>query len=339
MTTDRPNVLLLMADDTFAQLFDAERLRRLAASAAPGADVHAADLAGPDALARFARAEVLITGWGVPTLTAELLDAATRLRAVLHAAGSVKAMLPDDAAWRRGLLVTSAAEANAVPVAEFTLAAVLQAGKRVLDHADAYRRHAGAPHDWRTAMPPTSNYGRTVGIVGLSRIGRRVARLLQGHDVRVLAYDPYADSESATALGVTLVPLDDLLARSEIVTLHAPALPSTRHMLDAARLALLPDGATLVNTARGALVDTDALTAECVSGRLTAVLDVTEPEPLPAGSPLYTLPNVQLTPHIAGALGTEVRRLADAALDELERYRAGSAPLYPVTAADLARIA
>jgi phosphoglycerate dehydrogenase-like enzyme len=119
------------------------------------------------------------------------------------------------------------------------------------------------------------------------------------------------------------VELDELCARSHVVTLHAPALPSTRHMIDAARLALLRDGATLVNTARGVLVDTDALTAELLTGRISAVLDHTDPERLPDESPLYTLPNVFMTPHIAGSVGNELARLGAAAVAEIERFAVG----------------
>ncbi|MEU8144925.1 NAD(P)-dependent oxidoreductase [Nonomuraea sp. NPDC048901] len=134
-----------------------------------------------------------------------------------------------------------------------------------------------------------SNYRRVVGIVGLSHTGRRVAHLLRSFDLTVLASDPYATEADAQALGTTLVPLPDLLHRSDIVTLHAPSLPETRNLLNADRLALLPDHATVINTARGSLIDTGALTAECVSGRLSAILDVTDPEPLPVDSPLFGL--------------------------------------------------
>ena len=151
----------------------------------------------------------------------------------------------------------------------------------------------------------------------------------------MLVYDPYLTED----LGAQPRELDALLAESDVVSLHAPALPSTRHMLDARRLALLRDGAVVINTARGALIDHEALIAELRGGRLSAILDVTEPEPLPPDSPLYELPNVILTPHIAGALGTEVVRLGDAAIDELARYAAGEPFLHPLTAADLDRVA
>jgi phosphoglycerate dehydrogenase-like enzyme len=130
-----------------------------------------------------------------------------------------------------------------------------------------------------------------------------------------------------------------LLAAADVVSLHAPALPETHALLDRRRLALMRDGAILVNTARGWLVDGDALTAELVSGRLDAVLDTTEPEILPADSPLYDLPNVFLTPHIAGALGRETERLGAHAVAEIERFARGEPFHYPVRREELARLA
>src|SRR5690606_32960603 len=115
--------------------------------------------------------------------------------------------------------------------------------------------------------------------------------------------DPFADAAKVAAAGAELVPLADLLPRVDVLTLHAPALAATRHMIGRAELAALRDGAVLINTARGSVLDHDALLAECRDGRIDAVLDVTEPEPLPADSPLLTLDNVAVTPHIAGSLG------------------------------------
>ncbi|MCX5192700.1 hydroxyacid dehydrogenase [Streptomyces sp. NBC_00249] len=275
----------------------------------------------PELGGRLARAEVLFTGWGCPPVDAEALRRMPRLRAVVHAAGSVKQHVTE-ACWERGLLVSSAAAANALPVAEYTLAAILFANKRVLQSAHAYRAARG-PIDLLERYPEVGNYRRTVGVVGASLIGRRVLELLRPFDLRVLVHDPYADPGELAALGGEACALDELLRRSDVVSLHAPALPQTRHLLDASRLALMPDGATLVNTARGSLVDTVALTEELVAGRLHAVLDHTEPEVLPATSPLFNLPNVLLTPHVAGSLGGELERLAAAAVAELERYARG----------------
>ncbi|WP_327359052.1 hydroxyacid dehydrogenase [Streptomyces sp. NBC_01304] len=266
-------------------------------------------------------AEVLLTGWGCPVVDRAALRRMPRLKAVVHSAGSVKHHITD-ACWQRGIEVTTAAAANALPVAEYTLAAILFANKRVLDGAHAYRAARGRVH-LLDRFPDVGNYRRTVGLVGASRIGRRVVELLKPFDVRVLMYDPTLTPADAAGLGVEQVGLDALALRSDVVSIHAPELPATRHLFDAARLSLMPDGATLINTARGSLVDTEALTKELQSGRLHAVLDHTEPEILPADSPLFTLPNVLLTPHLAGSIGGELHRLADAAIDELARYAEG----------------
>jgi phosphoglycerate dehydrogenase-like enzyme len=306
----RVAVVMLMREDLPARLFDPARLAAVAA------------------LVPLEAAEVVLSGWGCPPLDAARLERAPALRAIVHAAGGVKGHVTD-ACWDRGLLVSTAAAANAEPVAEYTLARILLANKAADRMAREYRSRR-APIDLVSEFPDVGNLGKTVGIVGLSRIGRRVVELLEPFDLHVLVSDPYVEGS---------VELDALLAASDVVSLHAPSLPSTRHMLDARRLALLRDGATLINTARGALIDQDALVAELVRGRIDAVIDVTEPEVLPAGSPLYELPNVVLTPHIAGALGVEVRRLGDSALDELERFARGEPFAHPVTRADLDRIA
>jgi phosphoglycerate dehydrogenase-like enzyme len=301
---------MMMRADLPARLFDEARLAAVAD------------------LVALEQAEVVLSGWGCPPLDAELLARAPNLRAVVHAAGGVKGHVTD-ACWERGLLVSTAAGANAEPVAEYTLARILLANKAAGRMAGEYRARRAAI-DLIGEFPDIGNLGKTVGIVGLSRIGKRVVELLAPFDLDVVFSDPYVEGG---------VELDDLLRASDVVSLHAPSLPSTRHMLDARRLSLLLDGATLINTARGALIDQEALVAELVAGRIDAVIDVTEPEVLPPDSPLYDLPNVVLTPHVAGALGVEVRRLGDSALDELERYARGEPFAHPVTRADLARIA
>lgn len=302
-----------------SQLFDDRRRARLE---------HLVDLVRPDAVAALDEAsagdiadvEVLVTGWNAPRLTAEVLDRMPKLRVVVHAAGTVKTFVTDEV-FARGVRVTSVADANAVPVAEYTFAAILFGAKRAKPLAEWYRRH-------RTSRDVTGvhwlgAYGITVGVIGASRTGRRVISLLQTIDAAVQVYDPYCTPAEAADLGVALVGLDDLLATSDVVSVNAPATPETRHMLDARRIALMRDGTVLVNTARGSLIDHEALLPHLVDGRLDAVLDVASPEPPPPDSPLYDLPNVLLTPHIAGALGNEVGRLGRAAVDELAAYLDG----------------
>ena len=280
--------------------------------------------------------ELLLTGWGCPHIDAETLLAAPLLRTVVHAAGSVKQFI-HPVVFDRGVVVSSAAAANAVPVAEYTMAALVLAGKQAFTRA---RWYAGAEPsgDWRSGAG-TGLYGRTVGVVGASRIGRLVLERLRDFDLRVLLNDPYVDRAEAARLGTELVELDEMFRRADVVSLHAPALAATRHIVDDRRLAMLRDGATVINTARGSLVETDALTRHCATGRIFAVLDVTEPEPLPAGHPLLHLPNVLVTPHLAGAQGRDLRLLGQYAVDEVERLVTGRPLCGVVGAVDLCRIA
>lgn len=320
-----------MDAETFALQFREPELARLREVADVGDPVRVGELDGPLARRRLADADVLITSWGVPALTAERLLAAPRLRAVLHAAGSVRGFVGPEV-WRRGIHVSAAADMNAVPVAEFTFAAIVMAGKKAPFLA-ARSRDEGRQPVWAQlrSREDLSNCDRTIGVVGFSRIGRRVVDLLRLLENReVLVADPYADPVQVAEAGARLVGLHELLRCSEALTLHAPALPSTCRLIGASELALLPDGATVINTARGAILDHDALVAECATGRLDAILDVTDPEPLPPGHPLLTLPNVMVTPHVAGSLGAEARRLTAHALGELERWVVGEPLVSPV---------
>jgi len=335
--TPRPTALMAMAAGLSDRFFSPALRQRLDEFVDVVPDLVVQDFSSAPARAALARAEVLITGWFCPPVTAAVLDDAPNLRAIVHAAGSVKGHLAP-ACWDRGIVVSTAAAANALPVAEYTLAAILGAAKGMRQIERVYRSRR-AYVDLVAEYPGIGTYRRTVGIVGASRIGRRVAELLRPFDLVLSIHDPYLSAPEAEALGARLTTLDELLAGSDIVTLHAPLLPSTRHLIDAAALARMPDDATLINTARGALVDQDALVAELVTGRLNAVLDVTEPEVLPSDSPLFDLPNVVLTPHMAGAQGNELHRLAASAVEEVRRYVTGEPFAHPVVVRDLARIA
>ncbi|MBD3942612.1 hydroxyacid dehydrogenase [Microbacterium sp. NEAU-LLC] len=270
--------------------------------------------------------ELLIVGWGAKVDPDEL-DSFTALRAIVHWSGGNGAM--DGPASSRGIPISSARAANAIPVAEFTLAMITLAAK---DAFWASRTYTAEQRfiDREAELPDTGLYLTTVGIVGASTIGRLVMRKLQSSEVRVLLFDPYASPPDAAALGAELI--DDLAvlaAGSDLLSIHAPEMPSTIGMVSAEVLAALPDGATVINTARGALIDQEALVAELRTGRLRAVLDVTEPDPLPAGHPLYELPNVFLTPHLAGSMGNELRRLGETALAEVERFLVGAPFAHP----------
>lgn len=315
----RPHALVVMSRSSFEAHFDADRIARLADMAALGEPLWTDELDSDLVRKRLAEVEVLVTSWGAPQLTPERLAAAPALRAVLHCAGSVRGLV-DEEVYGRGIRVSSGADANATPVAEYTLAAIIFAGKKApFLAADEQRAYGG----WGSVKGygDLSNYGRTVGIVGFSRIGRKVVDLLRVlGGTTCLVADPHADPEEVARAGATLVDLEELLPQVDVLSLHAPELRETRHLIGAEQLRLLPDHATVINTARGSLIDSDALAAECLSGRLFAILDVTDPEPLPAQSPLRGLGRVMVTPHVAGSLGTEIGRLTDHALDELVRW-------------------
>jgi len=333
---ERPVALLAMHPWALPELFPPELLDRLRTLVRIDPDANLTSFRSGAATAALRDAEILLTGWGCPHLDGAALAAAARLRAVIHTAGTVKRHV-GPAVFARGVAVSSAAQANAVPVAEYTVAALVFAAKRVFarSHWFAQDRAAG---DWRSGAG-TGLYDRTVGVIGASRIGRLVLERLRAFDVRLLLADPYVTARQARALGAELVEVDELCRRSDLITLHAPALPETRHLLDARRLALLKDGATLINTGRGSLVDTAALTVHCAEGRIDAVLDVTDPDPLPPGDPLLRLPNVLVTPHLAGSQGHELRRLGEFAVAEVGRFVRGEPLLGAIHGEELHRIA
>jgi phosphoglycerate dehydrogenase-like enzyme len=287
----------------------------------------------------LAEIEIIVGGWGCNVLDEDLLAGMPKLRLLAYAAGTVKNTVTN-ATWARGVAVSSAAAANAVPVAEFTFAAIVMIAKDVFRTRDRHRTLRGQePVSGTGPAGELGTRGLRVGIVGASTIGRLVIERLASLDVDVAVFDPYLDDDGARALGVGRMEIDALFGWADVVTLHAPELPETRHLVDARRLARLHDGGWLINTARGAIVDTKALTRECVSGRLCAFIDTPDPEPLPADSPLYDLSNVVLTPHIAGSLGTEISRMGDLAVAEVRRFLSNEPLQHEVRADELGRIA
>ena len=333
-----PKIAFAMAADKTKFVFDAQALDRLGRNCEIVRQAPLSEFSSAEARAVLAQIDVLITGWGCPTISADVLKAAPRLQLIAHAAGTVKYML-DPAVYSAGITVTHAADANAVPVAEFTLAAIIFANKRMFEMRDRYRADPSRSSTYALADEPIGNYHRTVGLVGASRIGRKVAKFLQGFDFTVVVSDPFVQADDPLLAGAELVSLETLMARSDVVSIHAPSLPTTRAMIGASQLKLMRDGAAFINTARGALVDEEALIAELQTGRIHAVIDVTDPEIPDPSSPLYTLPNVFLTPHVAGAIGTERLRLGELVVDEIERFIAGTPLEYAVEPGLLERLA
>ena len=274
------------------------------------------------ALARAAAdATIIMTGWGTPPLTMvhDWHPARSPLRLVAHTAGTIKALVPR-VALERGLAVTTANLALAEAVAEFTVGLMITARRNLFM---VLRRAAcGA-----AAVPLASQRelrGCTVGIIGASAIGQRVLHLLRALGVRCLLADPFCDAALAHALGAEHCSLDALLERCDVVSLHAPITPATIGMLGAAQFARMRDGALFINTARGVLVDHDALLAELQHGRLLAVLDVTDPvEPLPPDSPFRQLETCVVLPHMAAVTLEARERQSAMVVAEIERWLAG----------------
>jgi phosphoglycerate dehydrogenase-like enzyme len=289
-------------------------------------------------LAAVRGAEIIITGWTARNVDDAQLEACPGLKLVAHAAGSVKGIF-NPRFLERGVRVTSAAAINSGFVGEFSFGMMLCAQKAVFQyHMDSMngiwdRR----PHlDWMREP-----YGATVGVIGASFAGRRMIELCRTLYLEaILLYDPYVSADEARDMGAEKVEdLDELMRRSHVVSLHTPNIPETRHMINADNLALMQDHAIFINTARGACVDEEALTAELVNGRLFACLDVTHPEPPAPDSPLWGLPNCVLTPHIAGSIKENALMHGKAVADSIEAFLAGGTVPYEVPLEHLDRLA
>ncbi|QGN33697.1 hydroxyacid dehydrogenase [Microlunatus sp. Gsoil 973] len=274
----------------------------------------------PAARAALAEVDVLLTSWGCPTIDEDVLGHAPRLRAVVHAAGTVKT-IAGDGVWSRDLPVSSMADLNALPVAEYVLAMILLENKRVLPVIEEHRRTRKFPDE--SVYVGAGNYRKRVGLISASKVGRRVAELLLPFDLEVVIADPYCPTDEIESLGASKIELAELFATCDIVSLHTPLLPQTIGMITGELLGRMADGATFINTARGKIVDHEALIKEAATGRIRVILDVTDPEPLPEDSPLWDLPDVVLTPHLAGSKGRELDRMADGAVSEINRIAAG----------------
>jgi phosphoglycerate dehydrogenase-like enzyme len=288
--------------------------------------------------AELADVRFLFSGWGPPRLDAATLAFFPKLEAVFYGAGTISGVVCDDF-WATGLPICSAWGANAVPVAEFTFAQIILALKQV-HRFPAFLRKAR-----NSARPPHFEsggaFGTTVGLVSLGMIGRRVATLLRNLDVHVIAYDPFCSPAAAKELGVELVgSLTDVFVRSRVVSLHAPIKPETTGMITGELVGMLPPGGALINTARGILVREDELIAVLRKRTdLSAILDVVYPEPAAPDSPLYDLPNVFLTSHIAGSAGGECARMGRYMVDECRRFLAKEPLQWSVSREAFARMA
>lgn len=280
--------------------------------------------------ADFADVEIVFSTWGMPKLTEqEIALCLPRLKCVFYAAGSVQSFARPFLV--RGVKVFSAWAANAVPVAEYTVAQILLATKGFF--AQTRLMQAQRLADAKERIRATrGNYGARVGLIGCGMIGSMVAERLKSYHLEVAAFDPFLSAERAASLGVKRVTLEELFATSLVVSNHLANNEQTKGMLNGELFEKLAPYATFLNTGRGAqVVEQDLVRVLQERPDLTAVLDVTYPEPPVADHPFYTLPNCFLTPHIAGSIGDEVVRMAEYMEVELAAYLAGEPTKYEVS--------
>ena len=320
----KPKVFVLPSGQLQDQLFPEPVRQRLADIAEPIFNTHTQPLTSDGLAALLPDFRVLLTGWGAPQLAPSLLDAAKSLRLVAHAAGSIHFLLPEPPSdfFRRGLRVTSATPTMSRYVAEHALCLAIACLRRISRFREEMK---GTELWWGTSSPldPETLVEQRVGLVGLGSISWELIRLLEPFRCEIWAFSTHADPAVATGKNVKLVSLDELLANCPVIFLLAAVRPDTIKLINRARLKLLRDGSVLVNTARGALVDEDALIDELKAGRLWAGLDVTHPEPPASDSPLRTLPNVLLTPHVGGPVPSRYWEMAAFVVEEIARFIQG----------------
>lgn len=262
--------------------------------------------------------DVLVCGWGTPCLDESVLRYANRLKLVAYVCGSV-ANVVSDAMYDRGIRILSGNEIFAVSVAEGTIAYMLTA----LRYIPFYVNHMRA-EGWR----PNENYsrgllGKTVGIVGYGAISRHLLGLLRPFGVKIKLYSGHMTQEEAAALGVEKASLEEIFSTCDVVSLHCARNAKNYHLVDSRLLSMLRDGAVLVNTARGDVIDEEALAKEAATGRIRVVLDVYEEEPLSMSSSLRGMDNVILMPHKGGPTQDLRPDAARIVLEDVARFQRG----------------
>jgi phosphoglycerate dehydrogenase-like enzyme len=269
--------------------------------------------------------EFLLGTWGFPVCLAERMAKLPRLRAVLYAGGSVKAFARPF--LERGIPVINGRAANASAVAEFCLAQIVLCNKGYFENTRMCRNPATARQT--VAFTGPGNAGVKVALLGYGAIARHLRILLRPFDIAVLVADPTLSESVEEQDNIRLVGRDQAFAEATVVTNHLPDLPQLQRVIGLEQFGRMLPHATFINTGRGRQVDEDALAA-VFSRRpdLTALLDVTHPEPPHPGSPLYSLPNVQISSHIAGVVGNERMRFIDVILADVARLRRGLPPLH-----------
>ncbi len=316
------------APEHISNVYSAETRERLSALTGIEDKIYsrASVLATPE---KFHDVQYIFATWGFPSFTEdEIRDAFPALECVFYSAGSVQEFARPF--LNCGVKVFSAWAANGVPVAEYTVAQIILAGKGFLPLMREYSSGGLATFEKRMVYP--GSFGGSVGIVGAGMIGKLVIERLRGYRLNVLVFDPFLPDEKAKELGVCKCPLEELFSECQVVSNHLANNAQTRGILDYGLFCRMRPHSAFINTGRGAqVVEDDLVRILTERPDITAMLDVTFPEPVAAGHPFFSLPNCFLTPHIAGSMGDEVRRMGEYMLDEYELYVAGKPCRYEIT--------
>ena len=274
-------------------------------------------------------AEVIVSSWGGAILDEELLAAMPKLRMYFYGAGTIQGLM-SDAAWDRGVRITNAVAANAIPVAEFCLSQIPFS----LKHGWKYMQLAKAdnPQFWQCNKLVPGNYGSKIGIVSFGQIARKTCEILKPFDLQVMVSTGYQDAKLAEELGITYTSMEKIFKTCDVVSIHLPSNERTRNLIGNKLLETMKTDSTLINTARGAVINQSEL-IDFLKDRpdVTACIDVTEPEPPETECPLFELANAVLTPHLAGSMGNETKRMAKYIIDEMDRWLAGEPLQWEIT--------
>jgi phosphoglycerate dehydrogenase-like enzyme len=323
----KPHSIFLLPDHRLKLIYNSDTVQEICdLTANDGESYNAEDIvSNPE---QFSDVEIIFSGWLAPVLDEALLICLPNLKAFFYGAGSVRRIVTD-AFWERQILLTSSYRANAVPVADFTMASVIFGLKSAWKRCADLKSGVVAEQ----VQSPGVYHGSKVGVISLGAIGRLVCERLTGLDLDVYAYDPFAPDSLFEELGVHRVAtLEDLFSSCNVVSLHAPWLPETENLVTGEMIERLPNGATFINTSRGAIVE-EASMLEALKARpdIFAVLDLLQDEKTFHNNPLTTLPNVFITPHIAGSQGHECHRMGSFAVEECRRYLNGETPITEIT--------
>jgi phosphoglycerate dehydrogenase-like enzyme len=296
------------------------------------ADIYAEQLTAAEAarnLRLLREVEIIFSGWGGPVINEQFLDAAPELKAIFYAGGSIRRLADRGQLFEHGIILTSSAKANAIPVAEFCLSQILFSLKLGWHFALEIRERKAWPA-YQGRYPVPGCYGATVGLISLGAISRKLIELLRPFDIDILLFCDYIDSAEAAQMGARLAGIAEIFGQSDVVSLHTAA--HEEGVIRGEHFLMMKPRATFINTARGICVREDEMIAALKQRTdLMVLLDVTHPEPPVPGSELLQLPNVVTFPHIAGSMGNECLRLSRYAIEDYLRFRRGEKLKYQVT--------